>query len=194
VRSFFELVKLLLGSQTKEQLFAVRPASASVSDSDERGAVLLEWAIVVAGLLLGLMILFDTGNGLYTYMMVSHIAAEGARSGGKVPALEEPGEYVDEDIGASVTDIKTCESGSGVPASLACGHYLISSRLRLMATTLPLGVDPTLVSISSELLPASGTAGVENGTVVVQVSVDFDGLLINLPIRASRQGPYLFRS
>lgn len=163
-----------------------------LGEDTERGAVILEWAIVALGMILGLITLFDTGNGLYTYMMMAHVAAEGARTGGKVPALEEPGAFTDEDIGATAAEISDCESGS--PSTLACGHFLIASRMRLMTTTLPVGVDPTTISFRTQLFPAGGGAGAENGTVKVEVSVFFDGILFDLPIRASRQAPYLFRS
>ncbi len=165
---------------------------ASVCEADEAGAVLLEWAIVAVGMLIGLLVVFDTGNALYTYMMMAHVASEGARTGGKVPELEEPGVFTDVDLSATAAQIGECEKGE--PSALACGHFLMASRMRLMTTTLPIGVDPATVSFSSQLFPAGGAAGAENGTVRVEVSVPFDGVIVDLPIRASRQAPYLFRS
>ena len=84
----------------------------------ERGAVLVEWAIVAAGLFLGFIISFDIAQAVNSYMLLTQAAYEGARFASRIPGME-PGTHTD--VNPSQDEINDCVNRN--TTTVACNHY-----------------------------------------------------------------------
>ena len=168
---------------------AVRPDSIA----SERGAVLVEWAIVTFGCFIGFFVVLDLGAFLTNYMSLTQIAREATRTLTAVPELKQ-GTFTD--ITATEEDRDNCEVMGD--ADFPCGHWLAHERVRLLASVLfPVGrlVSTDQVSVTSEFIPTGASGGEEDDSVRVQISTRFSGVLLKrIPVRVSYRGPYLYEA
>ncbi|MFN8388806.1 MAG: hypothetical protein U0136_00785 [Bdellovibrionota bacterium] len=174
----------------KNTFKASLPDKAASELRSEAGAVLVEWALVAGGLLLGVLVFRDTVVALNDYMVLSQLAHEGTRIASRVPALET-GNFTNLDASASQQDKDDCTFAFST--AFQCGHYYVQSRLRSVLPLAGLSVDPAGVSLTTEYLPNTAVEGATDDTVSVTVTAPFRGFLLpTINIRSTSQGAYLF--
>lgn len=179
----------------------------------ERGAVLLEWAIVAFGLFVGFITFYDLATMLGCYLALSQVAYEGAKLGACYPNLEQsnssypsfstsPKGYQNTNNVVTAVDSATCLNG-GVPAShFPCGHNYVQDRIRygfdiVRATSYwnryVTGMRLTTRFVApGEITNSSGGDPTENNTVIVTFTAVYNGLFFRqFPITATVQTPYL---
>ena len=137
---------------------------------------------MLAPLLLTLFLgVMDLGRALNAYIVLSHIAAEGVRTASGAPALE-PGVYTAALASGgtpSIDDLRT------VP-----GQYRVQSRVKGMAALQNFGIR----NLTSTSTYNANTGGVDNKTVAVNLSGDFESFLPflgEIRISSQKSGPYL---
>ncbi len=137
---------------------------------DQKGATLVESAIVLPFLLMMVVATYDLGGALNQYLILNRIAYEGTRYAATLPGLK---------------------IGEFTPASLNPEkHTEICDRIRALIETSDLveraGYDPDEFSIV--------TSNVNNNWVTVVLTVNYRsifGFFNQMPIKISATGPYL---
>ncbi len=178
--------------------------SGHISSQDEGdcGAALVEFAIVAAGMLLGLLLFVDICYAVCNYFSLSGIAAEAVRSGGRVPELESVSAAYSDTIVSlhpavsanqpSAADQENCDALRPSVTFTWCGHNVIHQRIKTMLDHTELQVAPTSIQYSSSFVPRTSGTG-DYDSVFVTIAARYRGfLLVNWPIRVQAQGPYLF--
>ncbi len=170
---------------------------ATSAQSSEKGAALVEFAIIAAGILFGFLIFFDTGMAICNYFALSGIASEGIKYGGRIPELETltASNHQPSLLDPPHSDQDACDRGIPRPnPAYPCGHYFLHRRLVRAASLVELSLANDTIDIVSERKPgvAGGGFGAERDTVSLRLSGTFQGLLLRLPLRTEAQGPYLF--
>jgi hypothetical protein len=155
---------------------------------DNTGAVMIEWALVVTGCVIGFFIFLDTVAMITDYMVLNSIIREGARTLGAQAALEASS-YTD--LIPTADELAACEKVQ--TTAYPCGHGLVHSRIRYVISNLSWHIDPASVSITTTYHPAGAGASADEDSVVVEIRARFSGyMLSNFPLVLSRQGPYLY--
>ena len=161
--------------------------------SAESGAVLIEWAILAAGLFLGFLISFDVGQAINRYMLMTQAAYEGARFASRVPGME---------VGAATslvpdTDQQTaCEENT--PTSFFCNQYFVQQRIAAAIGDLNEfsnnGIGQNF-TVRTEYIPGSAGTGAGDDTVIVELRANLEGYLIpSLPLNVRHQVSYLYET
>lgn len=155
------------------------PASRS-----QRGAALLEFAVVVPLLIVFFVGVVDLGRALITYMKLAQVAGEGIRmAGGR--AMLEAGQF------NNLFESGACSASSSEDPRQGCpGQFNLQARMHNMISLYSL--DLSAVEIHSVY---DNTTNADNPTVLVRISANYNGILPlfrELPIRAQKSGSYLF--
>ena len=184
-----QIAPLLVACSVQDQLLgwnnggSVKNLSKSVGidlpkfrrKSLQRGAALVEFALVVPLLVLMIVGVVDLGGALNSYMVLAQIAGEGVRSAGERAGLERGSNFV------NLVD------GEFYPGQYSV-QFKVNSMLRLQ--DLPLSG----LTVRSAYY-RNGGAGNPERTVAVSISGTYNGILPvfrNFPINIEKQGPYLF--
>ena len=166
---------------------------------EEKGAALVEFAIVAAGMLFGFLIFIDICYAVCNYFTLAGIAEEAVRTAARVPELEsvQPS-YTDTIISLhpakstypSVADQTACDNLT--TTGFWCGQNIIHNRIKTMLDNVELQVGTNSITYSTSYVPKT-TAGSDSDTVFVSIEARYRGfILVNWPIRVQAQGPYLF--
>jgi hypothetical protein len=159
------------------------------------GSVLLEFGIVIAGVMFGVLLLTDIGRALNEYLKLTHVVAEGAKTGTRVAGLQAGTKYdLDQDMtdltGTGETIVDVCSGVAGGASGQPCGHLLIQQRVRFLLQNMSFIIDLNNTHITTEL--AASGSGVSTAMITVTVSSQYDGMLLrHIPLGTSYQGPYL---
>lgn len=176
----------------------IRPQHAETSSKhepmralgSESGVVLLEWALVAGGLILGFLLFRDTVAALNDYMVLTQLAHEGTRIISRIPELET-GQYTDSDL--TVTDAERQECELALSTSAPCGHVTVQTRLRAIVPFAGLSGPAGDVHFTTRYNPSTAAAAATDDTVATGLSTTFRGFIIPvLTIRATSQSAYLF--
>ena len=166
-----------------------RKYRSAVAECDQKGAVLLEWAIVAFGLIMGFLIFFDTGSALNTYMTLANAVSEGALMAARVPELEAGSNT---DLSPTPTEKQKCETLQAT--TFPCGQNLIQQRVGLLIDQLVTNLDPTSVHITTRYVAPNTFGNEQDSTVTVTVTGNYRGIILRaFPITTSKQSLYLFR-
>lgn len=155
--------------------------------------MLLEWAFVVIGLMIGFLMFVDLGNMFNCYLVVTQVAYEGAKNAASYPSLEARSAT---NLVPTTTEESECLTGGNAASGFPCGHFFIQQRIRY---AWDIARQNTYWSslISSTVLTTRyvgvGETGTEiDNTVQVTFSVNFAGFVFRgLPVTSSISGPYL---
>ncbi len=171
---------------------------------ESSGVVILEFALVAVGIILGCFLAFDVSRALICYLGLSQIVREGVRSASSVPGLEETAESTPyENLQASPLEDAACRE-VGTKAGFPCGHWLIQSRLKyLLSLEASHSLSPLLLpaaetSIKSWYIPdlntgVNSTAELRDDTVRVSIETVYNGFVFkHIPMTVRREGPYLY--
>ena len=162
--------------------------NAQQRSDDERGAVMLEFAIVAFGLFIGTLIFVDTARLIHEYLVLSQVTAEGVKLLSRTPALDE-GEFDDQDQDAAI--VAACGSPLSAAAN-PCGHLDAHEDIRFLLEEVPTQIETAASSIRSgyENAPVTGPGQ----TVYMRITTVVDGFFLpNMPLSVSHEGPYLIR-
>jgi len=178
------------------------PAVERDGEHQEKGAALVEFAIVAAGMLFGFLLFIDICYAACNYFTLSGIAAEALRAGGRVPELESHASpyppYTDTIISLhpatsshpTASEQAACDAVA--TTTFWCGQNVMHQRIKTMLDNVELQVVPNTITYSTNYIPKTA-ASPEADTVSVSIEARYRGfILINWPIRVSAQGPYLF--
>ncbi len=166
---------------------------ANNSTTDEKGVVLLEWALVCFGLFVGLLLFYDISQVLVRYMMLTQAAYEGVRITSDIPDLEA-GEG--RDILLTANQTTDCENFAVVTGVL-CGHALAQARIRKLIESMKVfdtqvsGLGPK--SIVTRYSPTTVASDENSDSVYVNLTSVYNGYILNnFTLRTNAQGAYLF--
>jgi hypothetical protein len=162
-----------------------------MSVRSEKGAVLVEWAIVVVGLTLGTVMMVDIARALSHYMSLTMVAREAARSAAGVPEFEV-GSFTD--LAPTAAEKAACENASAV--AFPCAHDFVQDRTRFLIQQLDMSnVDPASISVTTEFIPLAALGNEQDDTIILTIEGEYQGFIFfaGLRLSAQHQGPYLFQ-
>lgn len=162
---------------------------------EEQGTALLEFAIVVWGVVLGILIVLDVSLAVSQYMLFSQASYEGLRLGTTLPELEVSPDEGFSDVTATESQEEACVQR--LPSAIPCQHYLIHDRIRRALENINLfdrvGIIGDPQSITTFYVPSSAGTGTDDDTITVQLRGNYTGFLLpNIPLVIDLQSAYLF--
>ena len=148
----------------------------------ERGASIVECAMVLPFLVVLLMGVVDIGRAVSTYLALTQVAHEAVRFAAVQPNLEQ-GNY-----------------SSPVPVS-AVAQANVESRVRILLQDQELDLSAADFQLHSEFKPLPNPADgglplAQDDTVAIQLQISFETLFPlfpSLPMTVRARGPYLFQ-
>ncbi len=170
-------------------------SNSKVMVQEERGTALLEFAIVVWGVVFGILIVLDVSLAVSQYMLFSQASYEGLRLGTTLPELEVSPAEGYTDITASTEEEEACVQR--LPSAIPCQHYLIHDRIRRALENINLfdrvGILGGPQSITTFYVPSSAGTGTNDDTITVRLVGNYTGFFLpDIPLVIDLQGAYLF--
>ena len=163
----------------------IRSALGPAASSAERGSVMLEFALIVGGLVLGTVLFVDSAGALVEYLRITMAVNEGTKIASRTPGLEE-GEFLDIDTDSAVTSACAVSNTAGSP----CGQLDVQQRVRFLVLNTTTQLDLADTTIRSTLTRDPSIT--PTNVVRVQINSHYRGyLLTSVPLGVVREGPYL---